>query len=118
MMSKEGDDKIARDERAITGLPPMWDQPHGAVQVSLRAMEVQEESRNRGDLLVWTVTYNTSDAPGLYVVQPHSSIKGPSPEAFSLRSPSLMRLRAMLPPDLYRMARNPSDDPVIVEVWI
>jgi hypothetical protein len=116
-MSKEGEDKIARDERAMTGLPPMWDQPHGAVQVSLRAMEVQEKSRESGDLLVWTVTYNHSDAPGLYVVRPHSTINR-RPEAFSLRSPDLMRLRAMLPPDLYRMARNPSDDPVIVEVWV
>lgn len=102
----------------MTKIPDMWDQPHGVVQVDAHALKLQAESHQSGDLLVWTVTYNTSDAPGLYAVRPHSTRHGPRPLKFSLRSPDLMRLRAMLPLGLYRMDRDPADDKVIVETWI
>lgn len=82
-----------------------------------KALTIYANAIQSGDLLVWTVTYNASDTPGVYTVRPHST-KSKGPLAYSLSSPDLMRLRAMLPPGLYRMDRDPDDFSVIVETWI
>jgi len=70
-----------------------------------------------GDLLIWTVCENPEDHPGLFTTRPHST-KARAPCDFVLTAPSLDELREKLPHGLARLARDPDDDPVIVEVWI
>jgi hypothetical protein len=73
----------------------------------------------------WTVYYNPSDYPGLYVVRPWDIVQG-EPEPVPRLSEhwvcgSLEEARAIIlhgDPSLYCLPRQPGDDPVIVEVWL
>ncbi len=78
-------------------------------------------------LTIWVIYYGASNhPPGKWVVRAQD-VGGVSP----LESPdrirrhrmffecdSLEEARAKVPIGLYRMPRDPSDDPVIVETWL
>jgi hypothetical protein len=73
----------------------------------------------------WVVYFNPSDFPGLFVVRPWDIVKG-SPEPVARRAEhwvcgSLEEARALIlrgDPGLVCLARDPSDPPPIVEVWL
>lgn len=82
-----------------------------------RALELQAQSRQRGDLLTWAIYRSPSDFPGRMVARPHSA-RHNSPLLCHIEADDIETLRGMLPPGLFRLDRAPSDDPVIVETWI
>lgn len=81
------------------------------------AWRLQAAAIKAGDLLVWTICENPSDHPTKFTARPHSSRNGAALQ-FVMVADSLPDIRLMLPPGLHRLARDPSDDPVIVETWI
>lgn len=68
---------------------------------------------------IWTVYRNPADYPGLYVAR-HSAADrdGLHTGPVVAVGTSLEQVRAALPPGLVRLDRHPTDDPVIVEVWL
>lgn len=82
-----------------------------------RAIELQNRSRELGDLLTWTIYRSPSDAPGKMIARPHSA-RHNAPLLHHIEADNIDALRDMLPPGLFRMQRAPSDDAVIVETWI
>jgi hypothetical protein len=64
---------------------------------------------------IWTIYYNTSDHPGMYVAR-RFDVDVPTSDMFV--ADTLDEVRALLPPGLYCLPRNVKDDPVIVEVWV
>lgn len=71
-----------------------------------------------GRLPMWTVTARPSDYPDKFVARV-AGVGNLSTMSHSvLVADDLETLRAMLPPDLVCMARDPGDNPAIVEVWI
>lgn len=74
------------------------------------------------DVSVQYVIYERPiNEPGPFVVRPWLIAPGlpdpmPGPRARSF--PTLEEARAMLPPGLYRLQRDPYDDPTILECWI
>ncbi len=80
-------------------------------------------------LAMFVVTKNPSDYPGMYVVRRHVVCMGRhSGQVMAEKAPRLMapigadglaRVHAYLTNrDLVRLARDPYDDPVIIEVWL
>jgi hypothetical protein len=74
-------------------------------------------------LVIWTITYNTLDHPGRYVVHGHDVLDGTTrPHAEPIfvgeSGGTLEDARRMIPRGSVCMQRDPSDDPVIVESWI
>ena len=83
------------------------------------AAALQERWTDEGSLVIWTVTTGTRDFGPRYVARPHKIGRGSAtPMAVYLVADSLDKLRAMLPPGLTRMSRDPEDQAVIVENWI
>jgi hypothetical protein len=73
------------------------------------------------DLLeLWTVYDHPVDCPGNWVARKWVVGPGGKSEATSdcIVSDTLEDLRDALPPGLYRLPRDPDDDPVIVETWL
>ena len=64
---------------------------------------------------IWTVYYSPADYPGKFVAR-RWILDMPTTDV--LVDDTLPALRERLPPGLYRMNRNPQDDPVIIETWI
>lgn len=71
-----------------------------------------------GKLPMWTVTADTSDYPGKVVARVTGVGNTETMSQSVLVAEDLASLRAMLPPDLVCLPRNPDDAQVIVEVWI
>jgi hypothetical protein len=72
------------------------------------------------DLVVYTIYCHPLDHPEGYTVTKWAVRGGAEPEPVSTwrAADSLGAARALVPPGLYRMARDPSDDDVIVESWL
>lgn len=70
-----------------------------------------------GDLLIWTITANTTDYPHQVAARPHST-KLRAPFRAVLLADTLQDLRERLPSGLTCLPRSASDDPVIVETWL
>ena len=87
-------------------------------------------------LLFWTVYQHPADFPNSWVVRPSwynglgagAERQTPKPgEVFTSHhelqfgpfgiGPTLEQVRLLIPPGLYRMPRQPDDDPAIYEVW-
>lgn len=72
----------------------------------------------------WTIFRNPLDYPGHFVVRPFDIVDGqlePRPRAEHWVCGSLEEARAIVlrgDPGLVCTARQPGDDPVIVEVWL
>lgn len=74
---------------------------------------------DEGGLLGWTITRNPSDFPGLYVARRWVVRAGELISTNDIRTAeTLDGVREQLPRGLVALRRNPTDDPVIVEVWI
>lgn len=73
----------------------------------------------RDVLVMWTITYDTADFPGRYVVRGFDiTPQGPRPHEGPIYvGPSLVEARSMVPVGSWRQVRDPADDPVIVESW-
>lgn len=87
------------------------------------ALRIQIEATAAGFLVHWTVTTRTSDIGDQFAARAHFIGKegGKSVHkvsASALVADSLAELRRKLPPGLFRLDRDRSDDPVIVETWV
>jgi hypothetical protein len=72
-----------------------------------------------GLLEIWTICDHPSDHPDGFTVRKHivgRGVSGPTQEMFV--APTLDEARALLPPGLMCVGREPDDDPVIVESWM
>ncbi len=70
-------------------------------------------------LRMYVVTRNPTDFPGLYVAREQViDARGVTPTSWHVVGASLEEVRAQIPPGLFRIARDPSDDAVIVETWL
>lgn len=68
----------------------------------------------------WTIYDHPSDYPHAYVARKWLVVAGnpePQPAPGVLTHPDLGVLRALLPPGLTMLPRQPGDDPVILETW-
>ncbi|PWC64010.1 hypothetical protein TSH7_10050 [Azospirillum sp. TSH7] len=71
-----------------------------------------------GDLLIWTIYDNPSDAPGRFVLRPFSSRNG-QPDTWACTSKTAEALRELMQRlGLTCMPRQNGDDPVILESWL
>jgi ribosomal protein L37E len=79
-----------------------------------RACEAVADAQAAGRLIFWTIY----EKPHHWVVRGQETAPGGLfVHLFAFAGSSLDEARAALPPGLVRMARNPKDDPTIVEVW-
>lgn len=77
-------------------------------------------------LTIWVIYYGASNhPPGKWVVRAQDVSRpaslnpdGVRPHEVFFECDSLLEARAKVPPGLYRMDRQPGDDPVIVETWL
>jgi hypothetical protein len=70
-------------------------------------------------LAMWTVYRYPRDYPGKFVARKFLvTAPDPTVTAEMFIADDLDEIRALLPPGLVRIARSPSDDPVIVETWL
>jgi hypothetical protein len=70
-------------------------------------------------LQLWTIYDHPSDFPDCFVARLSLVSRGGIiTTRETLTAPTLEALRSQLPPGLYRLNRDPYDDPVIVEVWL
>ncbi len=69
-------------------------------------------------LFVYAIYDNPKDFPGEIVVRRWRVSRGVTAEELVHRSCSLKQARSSIPDGLVCLPRSPSDDPVIVEVWI
>lgn len=72
------------------------------------------------DLLkMWTIYDHPADYPDGYVARQWIIAGGGEPYRGPARyRPSLEEAREAVPPGLYRLDRDPGDDPTVVETWI
>jgi hypothetical protein len=68
----------------------------------------------------WTVYHNPADYPGKYVVRAQWAERGGQIKhsAECTVHDTLEGARAAVPPGCWPFARDPNDDPVIVESWM
>ncbi len=66
-------------------------------------------------LELWTVYDHPRDAPDEFLARKYVLDQ---PTTVTVRGRTLDDVRSLLPPGLYRLPRQPADDPVIVEVWL
>lgn len=84
-----------------------------------QAIELQQRETNNGFLVMWVVTWNTSDYPWQAAGRPTLvGVGTTSAQRSVLLAASVDALRERLPPGLSRLERDANDDPVILEVWL
>lgn len=67
----------------------------------------------------YVICYKTSDYPGKYTVRKHLIFEGRTrPADFLVAFDTLEDARKVVPKGMTRLNRHPSDDPVILEIWI
>jgi hypothetical protein len=70
-------------------------------------------------LPMWVVYNHPKDFPEGFIARLHLAVDGRTlPTAAVQRAGTLAELRDLLPRGLVRIARNPQDDPVILETWL
>ena len=75
--------------------------------------------RLRDRLPMWVVYRPiTREYPGLWVTRMHVCLPTPRPSRFVMTHDSLAELRALLPPALTWLPRDPNDVPEIEEMWL
>jgi hypothetical protein len=83
--------------------------------------DIGKEARDRGCLSLWTIFDRPRDYPDGYIARCFESGGGmPEPVAtdYTIMGDLALIRQSMERCGLYRMARDPSDDPVIVETWL
>jgi len=79
----------------------------------------QQQFVLRDRLPMWVVCNpTTTDYPGQWVARMHLTLPEPRPTDLIIVGESLGNVRAQLPEGLTNIGRQPSDDPVIAEVWL
>lgn len=78
----------------------------------------QEDLKLMGVLEMWVISERPSDFPTKFVARKWEVAKTPELTADILVADSLEEVRGMIPQGLYRLARDPSDEPQIVETWL
>ena len=69
-------------------------------------------------LAIWTIFNKPLDMPDAYVARKFLIGQQPVPTDEMFSAQTLDEVRGMLPEGLFRLERNPADDPVIVESWV
>lgn len=69
-------------------------------------------------LTIWVIYDHPADHPYDFVVRPSYVYPGRVAFGPAKMSGTLEGARDLLPEGLYRMDRDPDDDPVIVETWL
>lgn len=70
-------------------------------------------------LTIWVIYERPADYPNDYVLRPQlASRDGVTIPPQAWTSPTLARIRSLVPPGLTRLPRQPHDDPSIYEVWL
>ena len=82
------------------------------------AAELCHRGHQQAMLVMWTVTWNTSDYPRKAVARPQYVGRDVQMLNAVLVADSLDELRALMPCGLSQMDRLPGDHPVIIEVWM
>lgn len=95
----------------------MSDLPPSTEITRHQAILLHNEAMGRADLLLWTIFRSPLDHPGKFVARPYS-VRGAGPLAVHLLAEDLAGIRALVPPGLVQLDRDPGDDPVIVETWL
>jgi hypothetical protein len=73
-----------------------------------------------GMLSLWTIYFNPSDYPGLYVTRRFDIIRGsgPEPDETVFIGATLEGARRAIPTGATNVGREPDDEPQIVETWL
>jgi hypothetical protein len=71
-------------------------------------------------LRIWTIYKSPLDHPGRFVVRPWiiTPYSDPVAESVFTCHDTLTAARAAIPAGKFKMVRDPTDDPQIVETWI
>lgn len=70
-------------------------------------------------LIVWTIYQNVIEYPGKFVMRAFRvTADGPRPLSKCAVANTLDDIRDMVPLGLYRLDRDPTDPPEILETWI
>jgi hypothetical protein len=69
-------------------------------------------------MVIWTIYNRPLDYPEKFVARRWLATPQPTPTDEVIVADELDGLRRQLPAGLYRMERQPGDDPFIVECWI
>jgi hypothetical protein len=67
---------------------------------------------------MWTIYDHPLDFPNHFVARRWEVTEEARPTNQIMVAPTLAILRAMLPPGLTRILRDPRDEPAIVETWL
>lgn len=102
------------------------DESEAATRVAALQAEAEratwEADMSDGHVLsLWTIFERPLDAPESYVVREFRIMRGvaePVPAAEAQCVATLEQARALVPPELSRIARYPNDDRCIVETWL
>ena len=78
-------------------------------------MGTMADTASPAALPLWVVYENAADLPGVFCARKWLLDK---PTGEMRQHKTLEGLRELLPRGLYRLPRNPGDEPHIVEVWI
>lgn len=81
------------------------------------AQRTQNLAIEQNELLIWVVSWGTSDFGDQFVARPFLSFAG-RPMQRHIKAATLDGCRKLLPAGLARLEPHPGDDPVIVEVWL
>ena len=69
-------------------------------------------------LEMWVISERPSDYPTKFVARKFEVTSVPKPTSETKIADTLEGVRQMLPPGLFCLARDPSDEPQIVETWL
>jgi hypothetical protein len=69
------------------------------------------------EMLLWVIYQSPSDYPGRFVARPHNALEQRVLTAILIAN-TLNELRTKVPAGLALLAREPNDDPVIIETWV
>lgn len=77
-----------------------------------------EELKMMRVLEMWVISERPSDFPTKFVARKFEVTNVPKPTDETKVADTLEEVRGMLPPGLFCLARDPADEPQIVETWL
>jgi hypothetical protein len=96
--------------------PALKANPDMAYQIidAVMARAIQDDVVRTHSLFAWIIMRDIAEYPGAFVAR--LVIDAPTP--YVLLGHTVTEVQAKLPPGLVREERQPSDPPVVVEIWI
>jgi hypothetical protein len=86
---------------------------------AIAIMEATRAAAKKGILSMWTVYDRPKDHPTEFIVRRFAcTAEGPIPTLDAYTGPLDLIRESLLQAGLIRLARNPDDEPQIVETWI